>query len=77
MRRRNKEGSAMHKCRRHPDRDAVLACQKYGYGYCQECADEGVDCSDPELYCKFRQQCIIWEFYRERMMEEKRRAAAG
>jgi len=54
-------------CVNHPDREAAITCQKIdSRGYCQECLDEGAPCFDPELYCKFRSQCIIWELAREK-----------
>lgn len=41
-------------CRFHPDREAWVQCQKHELGYCRAC-------TDPCLYCKFRQGCVIWE----------------
>jgi hypothetical protein len=53
-------------CHNHPDIEARVTCQKNNTrGYCQECLDRGVPCFDPELYCKFRGQCVIWELARE------------
>lgn len=57
-------------CRFHPDRPAVLTCQKHGQGLCAECLDTNPHCPDPELYCKFRPQCVT--FFRRK---ELRRAA--
>ena len=54
-----------HHCRFHPERNAVLYCEKFEYGYCEECAQDTLLCTDPELYCKFRTHCIIWEGCRE------------
>ena len=58
-------------CINHPDRRAVAVCQKNEAGYCQECCecDEMIqcyECLDPDLYCKYRTQCLIWELTRER-----------
>ncbi len=53
------------KCRNHPDREAVIPCRKHQTGYCDECLDTGVSCTDPTIYCKFRTQCVIWEMGRE------------
>lgn len=53
-------------CRYHPDREAVTVCQKMLIGYCSECMENGVTCTDPSNYCKFRPQCIIHELSRER-----------
>ena len=52
-------------CRFHPKEKAVLYCEKYEYGYCESCLTDRQACSDPELYCKFRTHCIIWENCRE------------
>ena len=52
-------------CKNHPDRQAVIPCQKHRTGYCGECADKGMFCADPSIYCKFRPQCVIWELGRE------------
>lgn len=52
-------------CRFHPKEEAVLYCEKYEYGYCESCLTNRSVCSDPELYCKFRTHCIIWENCRE------------
>ena len=52
-------------CTNHPDREAVVPCQKYGIGHCGECLENGVSCTDPSIYCKFRPQCVIWEMGRE------------
>jgi len=63
------------KCRNHPDREAIGVCQKHEMGFCQECCeclniDHCCDCIDPKLYCKFRDQCIIWEMSRDRRKRE-------
>lgn len=53
-------------CHNHPEREARVICQKVPFrGYCQECLDEGAPCFDPNIYCKFRSQCIIWELAKE------------
>ena len=53
------------KCRNHPDRPSVAYCQKYGYGYCSECLENDPHCSDPDIYCKFRPQCVVYFNYKE------------
>ena len=58
-------------CRNHPGRDALAVCQKHETGFCRECCeclniDHCCECMDPQLYCKFRSQCIIWELSRDR-----------
>ena len=52
-------------CKNHSDREAVVPCQKHQTGYCGECLENGVSCTDPSIYCKFRTQCVIWEMGRE------------
>ena len=47
-------------CRNHPDRAAAANCQKYPYGFCEECLEAEPQCPDPEIYCKFRPQCIVY-----------------
>jgi hypothetical protein len=58
-----------HRCRFHPERNAVLYCEKYEYDYCEECVKNTVLCTDPQQYCKFRTHCIIWENCRERLQK--------
>jgi hypothetical protein len=48
-------------CKNHPEREAIVKCQKMDIGYCQECLDNCEACTDPCGYCKFRSSCIIWE----------------
>ena len=52
-------------CKNHSNREAVVPCQKHQIGYCGECLENGVSCTDPSIYCKFRTQCVIWEMGRE------------
>jgi hypothetical protein len=59
-------------CRNHPDREGVFPCQKHQIAYCLPCFEEGVSCSDPKLYCKFRPQCLINESWKEREEEKKK-----
>jgi len=47
-------------CRNHPDRPAVARCQKYNYGFCHQCLEDEPQCPDPDIYCKFRPQCIVY-----------------
>ncbi len=63
------------KCQNHPDREAIGTCQKYETGFCEECCeclniDDCCECIDPKLYCKFRNQCLIWEMSRDREREQ-------
>ena len=66
------------KCLNHPDREAVVRCEKMAIGYCRSCLDNCEACTDPCGYCKFCSQCVIWELCRH---SEKRyeleRAAKG
>jgi hypothetical protein len=59
-------------CRFHPERDALLWCEKYDYGYCGRCLEQSL-CTDPELYCKFRDRCRIWYSSRERRKHRRPR----
>ncbi len=61
-------------CRYHPEQEAVVYCEKYEYGYCKQCLESAVICSDPEAYCKFRTHCIIWENCREALKKKRARS---
>ncbi|MEJ5364942.1 MAG: hypothetical protein WHS86_07575 [Desulfosoma sp.] len=61
-------------CRFHPEREAVVRCEKFEYGYCQECVDACQACTDPELYCRHRTACIIWELCRREVKRRRREA---
>jgi len=45
------------KCTNHPDREATFRCEKDDVYLCEEC----LKCRNPDIYCKFRTSCIIWE----------------
>jgi hypothetical protein len=60
-----------HHCRYHPERKSLLYCEKYEYGYCEQCLAAILVCTDPELYCKFRTHCIIWENCREDLKNKR------
>jgi len=47
-------------CARHPGAKAVYYCDKYGRHLCEDC----LVCQDPDLYCKSRTMCVIWEVSR-------------
>ncbi len=65
-------------CKFHPERPAQVSCQKMDIGYCEECLDNCMACTDPCTYCKFRQGCIIWELCRKSpRAQELREAAKG
>jgi len=59
------------KCRNHPEQDATALCQKLGVGFCTACCacEETAACCgclDPQVYCQFRSQCLVWELSRPR-----------
>ena len=60
-------------CQRHPDREAVVNCQKLGHGWCRDCLENDPHCPDPDLYCKFRSACVIYF----NLKEKKKEAAQG
>jgi hypothetical protein len=51
-------------CRFHPGREAAVLRQKMEFWYWRECLDRCRAGTDPCLYCKFRQGCVIWELCR-------------
>lgn len=54
-------------CMHHPEREATITCQKMNIGYCQECLDNCMACTDPCGHCQYRKTnaCIIWELCRK------------
>jgi len=63
-------------CKNHPERNAVAVCMKYNNGYCLECCESndsvtGCRCSEPEMYCKFRTQCMVWAITRQKHKREE------
>ena len=70
------------RCKNHPDREAVAICQKLGAGFCGACCDCSdaatcCNCLDPQVYCTFRTQCLIWEQARERRKAAAKEPAPG
>lgn len=60
------------KCKNHPDREATWICQKFNYGYCDECCQ----CTMPDEFCRFRANhlCPINEIcLPERRYEQKKK----
>lgn len=50
-----------------------MDCQKNNFrGYCEQCLDKPSPCFDPEIYCKFRSQCIIWNLAKEAGLHKKK-----
>lgn len=70
----SENGSCSMKCRFHPEREAKVVCSKFEYGYCEECLELCHACTDPELYCRHRRYCIIWELCRKSVKERKKAA---
>jgi len=60
------------RCRFHPERKARAVCHKFEYGYCDECLETCAACTDPELYCKHRTSCIIWETCRKAVKNKRK-----
>ncbi len=48
-------------CPKHPDLPARFRCEKYALEMCERC----MECRSPDIYCKHRPQCMIWELLRE------------
>jgi hypothetical protein len=61
-------------CRRHPEALSVAQCFKHGHGVCAGCLENEPRCFDPDLYCKFRPQCLI--HFQEKELARARRAAS-
>ena len=40
-------------CRFHPDREAAVKCSKLEIGYCLECLEDCMACTDPCGYSRF------------------------
>jgi hypothetical protein len=59
----------MGKCRNHPNRETSYVCSKYTSYMCEEC----FQCSDPEIYCKFRTACPIWFVEKEKSNRIKKK----
>ena len=67
----------MARCVIHPDRETNVVCQRLTHrGYCAECLEKGAPCFEPEVYCKFRTACVIWELAREQGLHRKRERAS-
>jgi hypothetical protein len=53
-------------CTNHPDRETSYECSKHRIGMCAEC----LDCRDPDIYCKFRESCVIWFLTKKNFEDE-------
>ncbi len=56
----------MGKCKNHSTVETAYYCGKYKIYLCDEC----LNCSDPELYCKYRTSCVIYFLEKENMIKE-------
>jgi uncharacterized 2Fe-2S/4Fe-4S cluster protein (DUF4445 family) len=61
------------KCFRHPEVTGKYYCSKYNRYMCEEC----LACLDPNIYCKFRKMCMIWEIAKYGTPEQQEKAYAG
>ena len=43
-------------CKSHPNTETAFICLKHKYYLCRDC----LQCSDPQIYCKFRSSCVIF-----------------
>jgi len=46
-----------HTCKSHPDKAGKYFCAKYNRYLCEDC----LLCQDPNIFCRHRTACIIWE----------------
>ncbi len=49
------------RCPNHPELPAKFWCEKFDVYMCEKC----LECRAPDLHCKHRQQCLIWELTKE------------
>ena len=61
-------------CVNHPDRKAAAVCRRYSRGLCVECLEENPVCPDPDLFCRYRERCLIFYGYKEKQRELRREA---
>ncbi len=54
-------------CTNHSDRAATVVCAYKNIGYCDDCCE----CPRPKIHCKFRQSCLVWECYKDRLRAAK------
>ena len=54
-------------CTKHPELPARFRCEKLDVNMCERC----MECRSPELHCKHRTQCIIWELTEEDLDGER------
>jgi hypothetical protein len=64
-------------CEKHPDRKAAASCRRYNHGFCADCLDNEPVCPDPEMFCRYRERCLVYFSYKEKQREERHKAAAG
>jgi hypothetical protein len=61
-------------CEEHPDRRAAAECMRYSRGFCVECLEERPVCPDPEMFCRYRERCLVYYSYKEKRREERKKA---
>jgi hypothetical protein len=61
-------------CSEHPDRMAAAVCQRYGVGLCLECLEENPVCPDPEMFCRYRERCLVYFGFKEKQRETRKQA---
>jgi hypothetical protein len=57
----------LEKCVNHEERLTSYSCMKHGVYMCEEC----MHCTDPTIYCKYRQSCPIWYTDKENKPDDK------
>ena len=60
-------GTWQHWCARHPDKAAIHHCAKYERYLCEDC----LRCQDPEIWCRWRTSCVIWEVSRHEQVSRE------
>lgn len=54
------------RCPKHPELETRFRCEKFDVYMCEKC----MECRSPDLHCKHRQACLIWEFTRQDLDSE-------
>jgi len=58
-------------CNESDDSQPHYRCQKHQITMCDAC----LKCRDPDLYCKFRESCVI--HFLEKEQQRKKKSSAG
>lgn len=56
------------RCPKHPELETRFRCEKFDVYMCEKC----MECRSPDLHCKHRQACIIWELTREDLDSDRK-----